>query len=225
MLRIQGFKNNLKIEITKDNFNNKESSRLIKLHFETHKNIIEANKFFKIEQELYLKELKESESTHTHKIATQAVLYLNKFISDFGTDWIRPLLAIVIFSFFVSFFYNLFDIPKNIQLFQNISHSDKLLYNLLGFIISLGFYLGYILKKIEIIIYCIVILLLFVMKLYLLDDIKLLNDITLIMNPLNMFKSKDYFEHIALFGMFVKLIISVLLYQFIMAFRNNTRRK
>ena len=61
--------------------------------------------------------------------------------------------------------------------------------------------------------------------LYSSNSTHMVNDIALIMNPLNMFKSKDYFEHIAPFGMFVKLVISVLLYQFIMAFRNNTRRK
>ncbi len=220
-----GLKGLHKQEISEDNFVNKESARLIKSHFETEKNIIESNKYFRLEQELYLDELKDQESMHTNKLITKVVLYLNKFVSDFGTDWVRPLIVMIIFSFFVSFVYNLFDIPKDINIFLNISQSDRLLYSLGGFLLFFGLYLVYHFKKNILIMCCLSLVLITGWILYISNSTKMVNDIALIMNPLNMFKSKDYFEHIAPFGMFAKLVISVLLYQFIMAFRNNTRRK
>lgn len=225
MLRLKGFKENKEIELSKANFLNKESARLIKLHFETEKNITEANKFFKIEQELYLEELKDSKSTHTNKKITKIVLYLNKYISNFGTDWIRPLFLIIVFSFFVSLIYNYIEIPKGIKVFKELSKSNNLYYSLGGFLITLIFYLTYVHNTISwILISIIPSYILLMWLLFYSYPSFILNDIALIMNPLNMFKSKDYFEHIAPFGMFVKLVISVLLYQFIMAFRNNTRR-
>jgi len=216
-----------KQEITKDNFSNKESARLIKLHFETEKNITEANKFFKIEQELYIEELKDPKSTHTNKRATLFVLHLNKYVSDFGTDWIRPLIVMIIFSFFVSFFYNCFDIPESTKkyIFHNILQSDRLIYSLGGLFISLGLYLVYNFKHTILGVCCILIFLILGWILYSSNSTQMINSIALIMNPLNMFKSKDYFEHIAPLGIFAKFGISILLYQFIMAFRNNTRRK
>ncbi|OYY30669.1 MAG: hypothetical protein B7Y63_05235, partial [Sulfurovum sp. 35-42-20] len=50
------------------------------------------------------------------------------------------------------------------------------------------------------------------------------NDISKLINPLNIFKSEDYFEHIAPYSLFVKAIVATLIYQFIVAFRQNTRR-
>jgi hypothetical protein len=52
------------------------------------------------------------------------------------------------------------------------------------------------------------------------------NQIATLINPLNIFKAnKEYFKDIALYGIFVKAIISTLVYQFIISFRNSTRRK
>jgi hypothetical protein len=52
------------------------------------------------------------------------------------------------------------------------------------------------------------------------------NKIATLINPLNIFKTnKEYFKDIALYGIFVKAIISTLVYQFIISFRNSSRRK
>ena len=64
------------------------------------------------------------------------------------------------------------------------------------------------------------------------------NKVITLLNPLNVFnqdliyitkdkvyKNINYFESIALYGVIVKAITITLIYQFIISFRNSTRRK
>ena len=207
----------------KENFSNKESARIIKDHFEKQNNITEANKYFALEQNKYLEELKESIYENNYK--DFLVVWLNKYVSYFGTDWIRPLLVIFIFGFLASLLYNLPIFlpkdPKDMKLFTEFKNIIP--WTWAGLWYSIMIYIFYHYKKwlclfSSIIIY--VILLIFIPELR-----AFTNDMSKLINPLNIFKSKDYFEHIAPYGMFVKLIMATLIYQFIMAFRQNTRRK
>ena len=92
--------------LTANNFVNKESARLIKDHFEKQNNITEANKYFVIEQEKYIEELDNSKNkTENGKRAKLIPLYLNKYVSYFGTDWIRGLLILSLFGYLVLFSY------------------------------------------------------------------------------------------------------------------------
>ena len=222
-LRLYGWDNDKYEDIggmylSEKNFASQETIRIIKAYFEKQNNIIESNKYFAIEQEKYTKILKVYKNK-PHRVPTLTTLCLNKWVSNFGTDWIRPLFVMFIFGFFASFFYIVF---SNNQTILN-SSKDILLWTGGGFFISIVIYLLYHYKEWKLLTLAIVS---YIGLLYFSQDFRLIsNDISKLVNPLNIFKSKDYFEDIAPYGMLVKLIMATLIYQFIMAFRQNTRRK
>lgn len=205
--------------LNKSNFANKESARLIKAHFEKENNISEANKYFQIEQDLYLDELKNKTSLEANKEITKFVLRLNKYVSDYGTNWVKPLLVMLIFGFVAGLGYSFLENGN-----KEINFSDKKEWLSIGIIYSILIYYFYH-KKIWVALTASIIVFLSV----LMGDLHLReigNHISTLINPLNIFKPKaNYFESIALYGMLVKFSMSVLIYQFIMAFRQNTRRK
>ena len=206
------------MHLSAKNFPSQETVRIIKAHFEKQNNIIESNKYFAIEQEIYTKILKIYKNK-PHRLSILATLCLNKWVSNFGTDWIRPLFVMFIFGFFASFFYIVF---SNNPTILN-SSKDILLWTGGGFMVSIVVYLLYHYKEGKLLTLAIVS---YICLLYFSQDFRLIsNDISKLVNPLNIFKTKDYFEDIAPYGMFVKLIMATLIYQFIMAFRQNTRRK
>lgn len=208
-------------------FENKETARIIKSHYEKHHNIIEANKYFVIEQDKYLDELNKTDTLVPNKKATWFVLNLNKYVSSFGTDWIRPLLVMFIFSFFATLLYLFWSTSNDLQtakLFLSFTGRSELLYwNIGGFVIGSILYLSYHYKKN----YLFILMFIgYILVLYFSKDARAIsNDVSKLLNPFNIFKSKDYFEHIAPYSLFVKVIIATLMYQFIVAFRQNTRRK
>ena len=201
----------------KENFSNKESARIIKDHFEKQNNIIEANKYFALEQNKYLEELKKS--IHKNHYKDFLVLWLNKYVSYFGTDWMRPLLSMFIFGYLASLGYGFFQIGT-----ESIDFTNSKLLLIGAFLYSLLVYYFYHKK-----LWVALIASILVFASLLLGDSHLQdtnNNISKLINPLNIFKPKvNYFENIAIYGMLVKLGMSVLIYQFIMAFRQNTRRK
>ncbi len=151
------------------NFPNKESARHIKAHFEKQNNITEANKYFVIEQSLYLKEL-QSEGWWNHK-GTIFTVGLHKLISNSGTSWIKVLLWIIFFALLVLVLHD--GIPQTPEAWYDIPN-----------------------RAVELI------------------------------NPLSIFR-RDYhlYEGHAFWAMVVRVISMYLLYQFMMAFRQDTRRK
>lgn len=219
-LWVKGLNENKQITIlTKSNFANRESARLIKALFEKENNISEANKYFQIEQDLYLDELKNKTSLEANKEITKFVLRLNKYVSDYGTNWIKPLLVMLIFGFVAGLGYSLLETGN-----KEINFSDKKEWLSIGIIYSIIIYYFYH-KKIWVALTVSIIVFLSVL-IYDLNLREIGNDISTLINPLNIFKPKaNYFESIALYGMLVKFSMSVLIYQFIMAFRQNTRRK
>ena len=214
-----------KVKVSARYFQTKETARIIKAHFESQNNITESNKYFQIEQQLYLDELKNKESIEPTKHITKFVLYLNKFVSNFGTDWIRPLFVMFSFGFLASFFYILCSNTSTLFIFEKhpIPNKDILFWTAGGFAVSTIMYLTYYYKRWGLLTLTI---LGYIMLMIFSQDLRLItNDISKLINPLNIFKGKDYFEDIAPYGMMVKLIMATLIYQFIMAFRQNTRRK
>jgi len=130
-------------------FENKESSRFIKTHLEKENNVTESNKYFVIEQELYINELRNDKVKQVNNYQNLFVLYLNKFVSNFGTDWIRPIFVIFSFGFLASFLYILFSNNPTLFIFEQypISTKDILLWISGGFFISIVIYLLYFYKK------------------------------------------------------------------------------
>ncbi|CUV65762.1 membrane hypothetical protein [Sulfurovum sp. enrichment culture clone C5] len=116
--------------LTKDNFENKESARLIKAHFEKQNNITEANKYFVIEQEKYIDELKDKDNkTEGGKLTKLFPLYLNKYVSNFGTDWLRSILILFLWGFVALFLYmtnrySLFTFPNEFYMANEWNKSN-----------------------------------------------------------------------------------------------------
>ena len=150
-------------------FPNKESARHIKAYFEKQNNITEANKYFVIEQSLYLDELK-SEDWWSHKGRIFTVA-LHKLISNSGTSWIKVFFWVLLFALLVLVLHDGF--PQDRETLLNIPN-----------------------RAIDLI------------------------------NPMNIFKrGYTLYEGQAFWGMIVRVIAMYLIYQFMMAFRQDTRRK
>ena len=230
-LRIHGWDNEVYEDIglepiSSKHIATKETARIIKVHFEQKKNSSEANTFFAIEMDKNRDELEDYADNPFFSFFTNQdyfVLTVNKYISDFGTNWIRPLLVMFMFGFLSAFVYALIEIPKDMDSSNILLQSkDVLFLTFTGFIFSL---LGYLLHIFREIILFIIVIILSIIILFLSPELRSINnDISKLINPLNIFKGKDYFDHIAPYGMLVKLIMSVLIYQFIMAFRQKMRR-
>lgn len=116
--------------LTKDNFENKESARLIKAHFEKQNNITEANKYFVIEQEKYIDELKDKDNkTEGGKLTKLFPLYINKLVSNFGTDWVRSIIVLFLWGFvslfsFMIFRYSCFTYPNEFYMANEWNKSN-----------------------------------------------------------------------------------------------------
>ena len=227
-------------------FANKESVRLIKDHFEKQNNITEANKYFRIEQKKYIEELENEGTKERNKIGTLASLYLNKVVSDFGTSWVRAILFLILWGFSVYAISGLIQcIQGQADCIGNALNSSTLSYlfafsrnsthinDLLGFsVLLVGIYIIYratyydtnhsIKKRIFYIGLFIIWLLITTLSFH---QYKTLNEVAKILNPLNMFGKNSIFDGHEALVLFVKAVTLAIIYQIIVAFRQNTRRK
>ena len=227
-LKLLGKENYKDIVLNSNNFATKESARIIKSHFEKQDNITEANKYFTIEQDLYIDELKK-DKREPNRLSNLTVLYLNKGVSNFGTNWIRSLLFLFTLSYlFMRLYIDLDEYlgtDKHIKDFTQVSDiqftwsmfvswgliylstffkSEKLTFWIL---LSLGIITG-----------------LTAIGLY--DNVLAMqNYIIQLTNPINAFKNMNLYEGIELYGAIVRITVVTIMYQFIVAFRQNTRRK
>ncbi len=65
-----------------------------------------------------------------------------------------------------------------------------------------------------------------IVALYIYDNVlSIQNYIIQLTNPVNAFKNMNLYEGIEIYGAFVRIVIVTIIYQFIVAFRQNTRRK
>ena len=99
------------LPLKKTNIQNKETARIIKSHLEKQHNIIDANKYFVIEQDKYFDELK-----WNNNLGSKFVVGLNKLISNHQTNWIKVLLWIVVFSVIVLYFHDGIKLELNKEL-------------------------------------------------------------------------------------------------------------
>lgn len=285
--------------LEKNNFNNKESARLIKDHFEKQNNIAEANKYFRIEQELYILELQGEieEEFYTlepqnkrekfekneisrsdiflepNRVGTQIALFFNKWVSDFGTNWIRAIFALIIWGVIAkwllysaqemnlitrfNYFFDLFCFIAGVTIIIFISkktiHANQKFYILLFaliiivlifiYLIQIGFglffffvililiysatYSGHIISVLnQLTVSKILILALFILF-FSLSKISIFNEISNLINPFNFagFSKDGLFENHQAVGFFIRAVSLAIIYQIIVAFRQNTRRK
>jgi hypothetical protein len=210
--------------LQKENFQNKDSVRLIKAQYEKENNTTEVNWSFPLEQEFYLDLLSKEKSYYPGKNINKISLWFHKYVSNYGTDWIRVLIVLLGFGFLATYIYTFFNIkfPDDVTFDKTEKN-----YLVIGIIFSgIIYYLHYKNQKLHK-------LLLFICIMYYIQGMitvdvlqKVTNKIATLINPLNVFKpNKEYFKDIVLYGIFVKAIVSTLVYQFIVSFRNSTRRK
>ena len=219
--------------IKKDNFENKETVRILKDIFEKENNFSESNIYFPIEQEFLIELLKKDETSFPNKILNLISLYFHKYISNFGTDWLRVLLVMMIFGFSIGISYYNMSIDNYLIKKYNVKEMIVAM-NIISYIMLILYIMWCFIEK-QIYKLFLVSLFLYVLQ-YLLLHKDISNYILQLVNPLNLFVSdivyKDnyyihinYFENFALFGVIVKVITIALIYQFIISFRSSTRRK
>jgi uncharacterized protein YjbI with pentapeptide repeats len=201
--------------LQKDNFQNKDSVRLIKAQYEKENNTTEVNWSFPLEQEFYLDLLKKEKSYYANKNINKISLLIYKYVSNYGTDWVRVLIVLFGFGFLASFGYSFLE---KCQYFE--SHR---MWFVIGIVFSILLYWLYLNIEVLFISFIIYYILFFLIS----SDLRVLeNSIATLINPLNIFKqNKEYFENIVIYGIFVKAVVSTLIYQFVVSFRNSTKRK
>jgi len=197
-------------EIDSDAFRTREDARIVKYTLESQHNIIESNKYYRIEMDKWRNEICEQHKcTLLEKVKTffsnqnYFNLTLFKYVSDYATNWIKVLYLIFIVSFGLSS-VSLSDTDVNHGIF----------FSLLVFFLSVILFIIYnIKKKSE------WILILYIIALFICynDSLTLLNKIAC---SIYLFKSPDTF-----FGLLTKILFAYLFYQFVISLRQNTRRK
>lgn len=215
------------------NFSNKETARVIKAHFDEQKNITESNKYFKLEQELYLQDLKSDNSTEPNRRRTMIALYFNKLVSNFGTDWLRALSFIFMTGYAFMIGYILLGDAgagwicesEDIKQF-GIKYAIYSAFMMVVFgtiYISTWFLERY--KQIPVLVFVAFLLGTSYVSvssgLHTWDFSCYMVQVT---NPITAFKDIELYKGIELYAVVVRITIALLIYQLISAFRNNTRR-
>ena len=228
LLGINGYENNKLVSLTKTNFMNKESARILKAHFEKQNNITEANKYFAIEQELYIDELNRTK-TEPNRIPTLATLYLNKCVSNFGTDWIRSLFFLFTLSYLFMRLY--IDLDSYLGTDEHIKHVTKIadIQYIWTMLVSWGLiYLSTFFKSDKFIFWSLILVgvIIGIVGVNTYDNVLAMqNYIIQLTNPINAFKNMNLYDGIEVYGAIVRITVVTIMYQFIVAFRQNTRRK
>lgn len=218
--------------LTKANFANKETARLIKAHLEMQNNITESNKYFTLEQELYLAELKDPNSTEPNRWQTMITLTLNKYVSNFGTDWLRSLLSLIIMGYLFMIGYMGLDslgwLPYDKEkMIAHFTASHYIPYSLSMISVFGSFYLYTLTYRDKD--------WLWIGGIYLIWSVIIVSTYSLhpwdfscyivqITNPIGAFKDVELYKGIEFYAITVRITIAVMIYQLIVAFRNNTRR-
>jgi uncharacterized protein YjbI with pentapeptide repeats len=187
------------------NVANRETARVIKNFYDNSNNIIEANRFYKLEMEKREDELEKDIKSNFWE---WLIFKFHGISSNHSQNWLLALFWIFIISFEVEVFkkieviYYLFAIilPLIFILFIFEFKSNKTVFNVLLIEIGLLFYIlyGYLTKDYKL--YC-------------------------FSNNLNPFSIMTGVDKLNILELLYKVIIAYLLYQFIISIRQNTRRK
>lgn len=210
--------NFLNLNIKKAEYN-RETVRIIKDSFEKQNNIIEANKFYKLEMKEREKELKK-DKREGKNILEWLVFRIHGISSNHSQDWLLPILWIIIFGLFNSFyqFIILEDNDNNLMHFSN-----DLFLEILVFSFSC-FYIYILLESKKFNIYLSLIsfsVVLYIFYVLVTNDFYL-TFFAINTNPFSIMKNG---EHLTLIGLLFRVIIAYLIYQLIISIRQNTRRK
>lgn len=226
----------------KNNFLDKDSVRLIKSQYEKENNTTEVNWSFPLEQEFYLDLLSKEKSYYPNNSINKFSLLIHKYVSNYGTNWVRVLIILFAFGFIASLGYTFFDKPVNIDCEKYKDYLIVFNYRYwlyIGVFTSILFYILHMSKKKISNLLFFIVLMYYIQALFMYESLQqTTNYIILLINPLNIFnqdmvaldngmifKNINYFENIALYGVVVKVITISLLYQFVISFKNSAKRK
>ncbi len=180
---------------------NRETARIIKNLFDKSGNIIEANKFYKLEMDKRLEDINKS------KISDKIIFYFHKYSSNHSQSWVLTLFWMIILTFIVMSFKN------NIYIIKIVSIAIFIL----GFCCT---FLCFRSSKEQLLDYCIFLLVCLIV---------FVNSILMEDYMLQKFTETFYLfiknDEINLLTLFYKLLMAYLSYQFVVSIRQNTRRK
>ncbi len=186
----------------------RESARIIKDTFESQHNIIESNKYYRIEMDLWREEIAQKFGGSIKSFFSNRDFFnltLFKYVSDYATNWIQVLFWMIIFGFLcVLIEYSQNDGEKSFLVLATLlivcifasykNEFDKILriYSLIFIIYTLLYFFN--------------------------NPVDLLNTFAKVIYPATS-------SEITFVSLIMKLIFGYLAYQFIISMRQNTRRK
>ena len=209
---IHGDMNFLKAQIS--SVGNRETARIIKHSFDDINNIIEANKYYKIEMKEREIELK---NDNKRNWIEWIVFKIHGISSNHSQNWLLALFWICIVGVFASYF-SFYTIQDKMG---NYVH-----FNLLPFLATMALSFSiigckYIFKRLEKMYYYFVFVFFPLLYYYTTND----SWFTLFANTINPFSIMIKGDTLNLGMLIFKVIIAYLMYQFVVSIRQNTRRK
>lgn len=189
---------------------NRETARIIKNFYDNSNNIIEANRFYKLEMEEKEKELNKTVKSH---FLEWFIFKTHAISSNHSQNWFLALFWIISITFIYSHIRTFLDHTKS-EYF-----AIPLLLNFI--ILSFSFLKILIYKSLSLL----EIILILIVS-YFTYNITA-NDYSLerFSNHLNPFSIMSGSDHLDFFGLIYKVLIAYLIYQLIISVRQNTRRK
>jgi len=195
-------------KLKKENIKNRETARIIKNSFEKENNIIEANKFYAIEMKKMENELSFFDTSQWF------IFKIHGISSDHSQSWLKSLMWI----FIIALLYNSLKYMCNAPSINNINLILMIGSIFMVSIYNLSFYKNIIYLNFS---KYMIAILFFANYIYLTKDYNLEN----MANSINPFSVMTDWEEISFLALVLKVIISYLIYQFIVSVRQNTRRK
>ncbi|WP_133174791.1 pentapeptide repeat-containing protein [Arcobacter caeni] len=209
---------------------NRETARIIKNFFDNSNNILEANRFYKLEMKKREEELEKSFSKGRN-IFEYLIFKFHGLSSNHSQNPLLAFFWIYLFSMFYSFFEfnskmqeysDKFQFSYFETIFKKISLNQELvvLLIIIGTIFVMGLIFALITKFKEIGLYSIFLLFITILYIIYTKDYSL-SIVSNSFNPFSIMTGKDSLNVITLI---YKIVIAYLIYQFIISIRQNTRR-
>jgi len=134
-LRLSGWDKNTHEDIARErlaskHFQTKETARIIKAHFEKQNNITESNIYYPIEMEMYRDEIAYVDINSLLNFFLNKnyfVTTVSKYVSNFGTNWVKVLGWIILFSITILIIHDGF--PSNKETLLNMPNRAMELIN------------------------------------------------------------------------------------------------
>ncbi|QKF68115.1 putative membrane protein [Arcobacter venerupis] len=210
-------------EPTDINVANRETARIIKNFYDNSNNIIEANRFYKLEMNKRMDEYKLLKRSD-YRTFERFVFWLHKISSNHSQSWFLAFFWIMFFTFTYSAFMNNFKYEYTLIYNEFLSQYFAKIFILICIVIMLSFLVFWKMKNEKNLLYSFLffsIICLYLAYSYLTQDANL----KYFSNSVNPFSIMTGKEELTFWGLVYKTTIAYLIYQLIISIRQNTRRK